>query len=84
MRLSSRSFSYPLPYYLGDMDLREYNELVPEYHDWSRVNGQCNVYAAAAFDAIEASPAGILGPHKPRNKESRHLSDGFLKKKIKD
>lgn len=40
----------PLPYDLESTDLREYRNLAPEWHDWSRIQRICRQSAADVFD----------------------------------
>jgi hypothetical protein len=55
--------STPLPFDLDAMDLSEYNNLVPVYHDWSRVADRCHVFAASIFD-VQADGSGPAPEHE--------------------
>ena len=40
----------PDPYDLTDLDLREYNGIVPPWNDWAAVKEQCRALAAAVLN----------------------------------
>jgi len=52
----------PLPYDLEGIDLSEYKQLAPKWHDWETVRSTCITCANLIFDRI----IGAEGPHVPQ------------------
>jgi len=42
----------PLPFDREEMDLREYKNLDPKWHDWARVESACIELSTFFFDAL--------------------------------
>ena len=42
----------PMPFDLDETNLREYKNLAPQWHDWSRVKGACASAATSIFDRL--------------------------------